>query len=44
MVTVDELVALTQAYKNLCEATNMVSELYRLGYECEKLATYSNLI
>lgn len=44
MVTVDELVALTQAYKNLCEATNMVSELHRLGYECEKLATYSNFI
>lgn len=44
MVTADELVALTQAYKNLCEATNMVSELHRLGYECEKLATYSNFI
>ena len=44
MVTVDELVALTQAYKNLCEATNIVSELHRLGYECEKLATYSNYI
>ena len=44
MVTVDELVALTQAYKNICEATNMVSELHRLGYECEKLATYSNFI
>lgn len=44
MVTAEELLALTQAYKNLCEATNMVSELHRLGYECEKLATYSNFI
>ncbi len=44
MVTVDELVALTQAYKNLCEATNITNELYDSGIKGDKIIVYGDFV
>lgn len=44
MVTVDELVALTQAYKNLCEAAKISIEMLNLGFRNDKMVVYANFV
>lgn len=44
MVTVDELVALTQAYKNICEAAKITTEILNLGFRDDKMAVYANFV
>ena len=44
MVTADELVALTQAYKNLCEASKINHETYFMRLTEEKSEKYGNFI
>ena len=44
MVTVDELVALTQAYKNICEVAKITTEILNLGFRDDKMAVYANFV
>lgn len=44
MVTVDELVALTQAYKNICESAKITTEILHLGFRDDKMAVYANFV
>ncbi len=44
MVTADELVALTQAYKNLCETSNVTKEVYNFGIRDGKIVSYGDFV
>lgn len=44
MVTLDELVVLTQAYKNICESVNILNDIYHIGVIDEKMTKYANFV